>query len=156
RTRPSAGEPMVNTSDSRLSRVALARAPRLRDMLSSLRSGGTTAYASTKLALGRAEACKTCFNAFSTIDSDRALEAATESDKRYAAGRPRQLEGLPVAIKDMIDTRGIETRYGSQAYLGHVPDSDADVVKVLVDQGAILIGKATTHEFAWGVTTSST
>jgi len=145
----------VNTSDIGPSRVAIARAPRLRNTLASLRSSGTTAYASTKLALSRAETCKTCFNAFSIIDWDRALEAAAESDRRYAAGCPRQLEGLPVAVKDMIDTRGIETRYGSQAYLGHVPDSDADVVKALVDKRAILIGKTTTHEFAWGVTTSS-
>ncbi|WP_041681667.1 MULTISPECIES: amidase [Cupriavidus] len=134
---------------------ASAPAVGLRETLANLGRGRTTAYALTELALARAEASKKDFNAFSVIDWDRALKAAAESDRRYAAGRPRPLEGLPVAVKDLIDTRGIETRYGSLAYMGHVPNADADVVKALVDKGAIIIGKTTTHEFAWGVTTSS-
>lgn len=134
---------------------ASARSTGLRDTLMSLGKGRATAYALTELALTRAEASKKDFNAFSVIDWDRALKAAAESDRRYAAGRPRQLEGLPVAVKDLIDTRGIETRYGSLAYMDHVPNVDADVVQALVDKGAIIVGKTTTHEFAWGVTTSS-
>ncbi|WP_354684342.1 amidase [Cupriavidus necator] len=121
----------------------------------SLGKGRTTAYALTELTLSRAESSKKDFNAFSVIDWDCALKAAMESDRRYAAGQQRPLEGLPVAVKDLIDTRGIETRYGSLAYMGHVPDADADVVKALVDKGAIIVGKTTTHEFAWGVSTSS-
>ncbi|WP_396022730.1 amidase [Cupriavidus laharis] len=131
------------------------RVPSLRDTLASLRGGHTTARAVTEMALARAEASRKAFNAFSVIDWDRALRAAAESDRRYAAGQPRPLEGLPIAVKDMIDTRGLETRYGSLAYVGHVPDTDADVVGTLVDQGAIVVGKTNTHEFAWGVTTSS-
>jgi aspartyl-tRNA(Asn)/glutamyl-tRNA(Gln) amidotransferase subunit A len=73
----------------------------------------------------------------------------------YAAGKPRLLEGLPIAVKDLIDTKGIETRYGSAAYLGHVPSANAHVVRDLVDNGAIIIGKTTTHEFGLGVTTAS-
>ncbi|QRQ83856.1 amidase [Cupriavidus oxalaticus] len=143
---------MVKTPEHR---TTLARGPGLRDTLAALRQGGTTAHAEIKQALVRAEACKSGFHAFSVIDWERALKAAADSDRRYAAGQPRPLEGLPIAVKDLIDTRGIETRYGSAAYLGHVPAADAEVVQTLVERGAIVVGKTTTHEFAWGVTTSS-
>ncbi|MGO4611847.1 amidase family protein, partial [Variovorax sp. 2RAF20] len=65
------------------------------------------------------------------------------------------LEGLPIGIKDLIDTQGVETSYGSAAYMGHVPTADADIVRTLTERGAIPIGKTATHEFAWGVTTAS-
>ncbi|BDB26764.1 amidase [Cupriavidus sp. P-10] len=136
-------------------RPALAPSPGLRGTLAALRHGRTTAHAEIKQALVRAEACKRDFNAFSVIDWERALKAAADSDRRYEAGQPRPLEGLPIAVKDLIDTRGIETRYGSEAYLGHVPGADAEVVQALVERGAIVVGKTTTHEFAWGVTTAS-
>jgi aspartyl-tRNA(Asn)/glutamyl-tRNA(Gln) amidotransferase subunit A len=135
---------------------ALARAPGLRKALDALAAGRITATALTEQALERAEACKRTLHAFAAIDWDRALTAAADSDRRYEQGRPRPLEGLPIGVKDLIDTQGIETRYGSAAYLGHVPSADADIVKALVEQGAILVGKTTTHEFAWGVTTAST
>jgi len=77
------------------------------------------------------------------------------SDRKYREGTARKLEGIPVAVKDIIDTMGIETRYGSPAYIGHIPASDATVVRRLREAGAIVVGKTTTHEFAWGVTTSS-
>jgi aspartyl-tRNA(Asn)/glutamyl-tRNA(Gln) amidotransferase subunit A len=127
----------------------------LRDAMQALAGGCTTATALVTQALERAEACKKALNAFAAIDWDRALRAAADSDSRYAQGRPRALEGLPIGVKDLIDTKGIETRYGSQAYAGHVPTSDAEVVRQLTERGAIVIGKTTTHEFAWGVTTAS-
>ena len=127
----------------------------LRQTLEALAARRTTATALTKQALDKAEACKRTLNAFAAIDWDRALKAAADSDRRYADGKQRSLEGLPIGIKDLIDTKGIETRYGSQAYVGHVPGCDAEIVKQLTERGAIIIGKTTTHEFAWGVTTSS-
>jgi aspartyl-tRNA(Asn)/glutamyl-tRNA(Gln) amidotransferase subunit A len=136
--------------------VTAVHALSLRRALDALAARRTTATALTKQALDRAEACRKTLNAFSVIDWDRALKAAADSDRHYAEGKPRQLEGLPVGVKDLIDTKGIETRYGSAAYLGHVPCCDADVVKRLTERGAIVIGKTTTHEFAWGVTTAST
>jgi len=127
----------------------------LRQTLQALAARRTTATALTKQALDRAEACKKTLNAFSAIDWDRALKAAADSDRHYADGRQRSLEGLSIGVKDLIDTKGIETRYGSQAYVGHVPACDADIVKQLTERGAIVLGKTTTHEFAWGVTTAS-
>jgi aspartyl-tRNA(Asn)/glutamyl-tRNA(Gln) amidotransferase subunit A len=131
------------------------RALGLREALQALAGGHTTATVLMKQSLDRAEACKRSLNAFAAIDWDRALKAAADSDRRYAEGRPRPLEGLPIGVKDLIDTRGIETRYGSAAYVGNVPDRDADVVRQLAEGGAIVVGKTTTHEFAWGVTTAS-
>ncbi|MDM0078874.1 amidase [Variovorax sp. J2P1-59] len=143
-------------SHTRPSRFAALRAPSLREALGALATRRTTTVGLIAQALESAEACKRSVNAFSVIDWDRALKAAADSDLRYAEGRPRALEGLPIGIKDLIDTKDVETRYGSAAYLGNVPSTDAEVVRQLLAQGAIPIGKTTTHEFAWGVTTAST
>ncbi|WP_431510114.1 amidase [Variovorax sp. DAIF25] len=134
---------------------AVPRAPGLRRALEALAAGRTTVSVLVEQALDAAESAQRRFNAFATIDGEGALKAARESERRYAEGRPRALEGLAIGIKDLIDTRGIETRYGSAAFLGHVPDADAEIVAALVALGAIPIGKTSTHEFAWGVTTAS-
>lgn len=127
----------------------------LRHALDALASRQITAAALTEEALRRAEASKQSVNAFAAVDWDRALRAAADSDRRYGEGNQRPLEGLPIAVKDLIDTRGVATQYGSAAYRGNVPAADADIVKTLAASGAIVIGKTTTHEFAWGVTTAS-
>lgn len=136
-------------------RFLARRTPGLRTAREALIDGHVSAVNLTSHALGVAEASQRTVKAFATLASESALAAAAESDRRYAMGIARPLEGLPIGVKDLIDTRGIETRYGSAAYLGHVPSADAAVVRTLVDQGAIIIGKTTTHEFAWGVTTAS-
>lgn len=127
----------------------------LRDALEALASRQITAKGLAEEAIRRAQACQQALNAFAAIDGERALQAAAESDRRYGEGSQRPLEGLPIAIKDLIDTRNFETSYGSAACRGNVPAADADIVKALTACGAIVIGKTTTHEFAWGVTTAS-
>lgn len=131
------------------------RAPGLRKALEALASRRITVSRLIEQALEAAESGKRDLHAFAAIDWDGALKAAAESERRYAEGRPRALEGLAIGIKDLIDTRSIETSYGSAAYLGHRPNLDADVVRSLIERGAIPIGKTTTHEFAWGVTTAN-
>jgi len=132
-----------------------ARAPGLRGALDALAARRITVLGLIEQALDAAQACKRDLRAFAAIDREGALAAAAESDARYAQGRQRQLEGLAIGIKDLIDTQGIETSYGSAAYLGHLPASNADIVTALIERGAIPIGKTATHEFAWGVTTAS-
>jgi aspartyl-tRNA(Asn)/glutamyl-tRNA(Gln) amidotransferase subunit A len=124
------------------------------EMLASLRSGRATSQQLVEIAVDRARQCATDLNAFAAI-SDKASASAMASDRKYREGTARKPEGIPVAVKDIIDTMGIETRYGSPAYIGHIPASDATVVRRLREAGAIVVGKTTTHEFAWGVTTSS-
>ena len=88
--------------------------------------------------------------AFWALCLDRAAEEAEASAARWRDGTARPLEGVPLAVKDLFDTEGVETTYGSAMFRGHVPDRDADAVRRCRDAGAILLGKTATHEFAWG------
>ena len=65
------------------------------------------------------------------------------------------LSGKRLIVKDLIDTAGVRTTYGSKIYADHVPDRTAPAVQRLVDAGAVIVGKANLHEFAWGVTSQN-
>ncbi|WP_417257229.1 amidase [Celeribacter halophilus] len=82
--------------------------------------------------------------AFITLEKDRALE----KERSAPEGR---LSGLVVAVKDLIDTAGMRTTYGSEYFREHVPDTNADVVTELERQGAVILGKTNLNEFAYGV-----
>jgi aspartyl-tRNA(Asn)/glutamyl-tRNA(Gln) amidotransferase subunit A len=69
--------------------------------------------------------------------------------------RPGPLSGKTLLVKDLFDTAGIRTTYGSKIYADHVPDRTAPSVQALVDAGAVVVGKANLHEFAWGVTSQN-
>lgn len=91
------------------------------------------------------------YNAFITICEEEALAAALVAEEEIAKGKVRgPLHGIPVAMKDLIYTKGIRTTMGSKLYENFVPDYDATVVQKLKEAGAIIIGKANTHEFAYG------
>ncbi len=94
-------------------------------------------------------------NAFITIP-DNILKAAKDADTELKAGKYRgPLHGIPIGIKDLIDTEGILTTYGSILYKDNIPNQDATVITRLKEAGAILLGKTNTHEFALGVTTDN-
>jgi aspartyl-tRNA(Asn)/glutamyl-tRNA(Gln) amidotransferase subunit A len=84
-------------------------------------------------------------HAFITTCLDEALERAAKS-------RPGPLAGLPLGVKDMFDTSRCPTTYGSSMFADHVPASDAAVVERIEGAGAIVVGKTSTHEFGWGIT----
>jgi len=65
------------------------------------------------------------------------------------------LSGVPVHVKDLIDTAGLRTTYGSALFAEHVPDSTAECVRRLQRAGAVVVGKANLHEFAWGLTSQN-
>ena len=65
--------------------------------------------------------------------------------------RPGPLSGRTLAVKDLFDTAGIRTTYGSNLYADHIPDRNATAVQRLLDAGAVIVGKAHLPEFAWGV-----
>lgn len=95
-------------------------------------------------------------NAFALIDADGAFAAADEADRQLASGAETgPLHGIPFTVKDLIDTEGLETAFGSYLMQGNVPDRDAECVGRLKAAGAILIGKTTTPEFAGSVLTES-
>ena len=81
---------------------------------------------------------------------ERAAGEARASEERWARGDTRPLEGVPIAVKDLFDTEGVETTYGSAMFRGHVPGRDAEAVRLVREAGAIVLGKTATHEFAWG------
>ena len=91
--------------------------------------------------------------AFRALCLERAAAEAGRAEHAYRdGGRPGPLEGLPFAAKDIFDTAGVPTGYGSAMFADHVPPADAAAVACLRAAGAILVGKTTTHEFAWGIT----
>jgi amidase len=90
-------------------------------------------------------------NAIVSLRPEAALEEADAADRRAAAGEPLgPLHGLPIAIKDLEDTAGIRTTYGSVAFAEHVPTADSLLVARLRAAGAIVVGKTNTPEFGVG------
>jgi amidase len=101
--------------------------------------------------LERIEQVNPRVNAIVTLVPERALAEAAALDAGTAAGRRAGLlHGLPVAVKDLNDTAGIRTTYGSPIYADHVPITDALIVERLRGAGAIIIGKTNTPEFGAG------
>ncbi|VVB64760.1 Amidase [uncultured archaeon] len=91
-------------------------------------------------------------NAFTTLDKERALARAREFDRKPWNGL---LAGVPIAIKECISTRGIETTCSSRILRGYVPPYDAHVVERLKAEGAIVMGKTNMDEFAMGTSTET-
>jgi aspartyl-tRNA(Asn)/glutamyl-tRNA(Gln) amidotransferase subunit A len=102
----------------------------------------------------RIEMLDPALSAFNTLCLARAREeaAAAEAAYRRAGSEPRELEGVPIGVKDLFDTAGVRTTYGSPMFSDHVPARDAEVVRRVRAAGAIVVGKTQTHEFAWGIT----
>lgn len=101
--------------------------------------------------LARIEAVDGEVNAIVTLVPERALGEARELDARRARGEATGLlHGLPVAVKDLMDTAGIRTTYGSPIHADHVPTRDALIVTRMRAAGAVVIGKTNTPEFGAG------
>ena len=101
--------------------------------------------------LSRIERVNPAVNAIPTLLPEVALAGATAADRALAAGSPPgPLHGLPIAIKDLVLTRGIRTTFGSPIYADFVPDRDELLVERLRAAGAIVIGKTNTPEFGAG------
>ncbi|MGI9433617.1 MAG: amidase, partial [Geminicoccaceae bacterium] len=89
-------------------------------------------------------------NAFIVETPEKALEMARESDRRLAAGDARPMEGIPLAIKDLFCTKGVQTTAGSHILEGFVPPYESTVSTNLWSAGAVLLGKTNLDEFAMG------
>jgi Asp-tRNA(Asn)/Glu-tRNA(Gln) amidotransferase A subunit family amidase len=95
--------------------------------------------------LARIEAREDELRAWAYLDADAALAQARARDAETPRG---PLHGLPVGVKDVIDTADMPTEYGSPIYAGHRPERDADCVAWLREQGAVILGKTVSTEFA--------
>lgn len=92
-------------------------------------------------------------NAFITVASDQALATARATEAEQRQGKWRgPLHGIPIALKDNIDTAGIRTTAASGVFKNRVPSEDAEVVRRLKNAGAVILGKLNLHEFAYGGT----
>jgi amidase len=116
-----------------------------------LRAGEVSAAEVMRAHLARIDAVNPELNAIVTLDRDGALAGADAADQRLAEGEPLgPLHGLPIAVKDLEDTAGMLTTYGSPVFRDHVPGADTLLVARLRSAGAIVIGKTNTPEFGAG------
>jgi len=105
----------------------------------------------TGACLERIEKQNLALNAFITVMADSSLAEAQTAEAQIAHGEWRgPLHGVPVALKDLIDTAGVRTTAASALYKDRVAANDADVVRRLRQAGAVIIGKNNLHEFAYG------
>jgi len=131
-------------------------APQAAGLTERLRSGAVSATAATEAYLRRSERLDGLLRAFVTVSADTALEQARAADEALERGSLLgPLHGLPVALKDNIDTAGIRTTAGSRFFADRVPPADAEVARRLREAGAVLVGKTQLHEFAYGATTQN-
>jgi aspartyl-tRNA(Asn)/glutamyl-tRNA(Gln) amidotransferase subunit A len=116
-----------------------------------LRAGKVSPVELVHACLARIESQNPVLNAFVTVTAESALREARAADAEMRRGEWRgPLHGIPMAIKDMIDTRGVRTTGASAVYLDRIPEADAAVVSRLRRAGAILLGKLNMQEFAIG------
>lgn len=95
-------------------------------------------------------------NAYITVREEEALEEAQKLEEEVMQGNIRgPLHGIPIAVKDNLQTRGTKTTSGSKIFAEWIPDEDATAVRKLKEAGAIIIGKANLHEFAMGATSEN-
>ena len=105
----------------------------------------------TRACLDRIEKLNPTLNAFITVTDESALAEARAAEVEIARGEWRgPLHGIPIAIKDLIDTAGTGTTAASAVFERRVPTEDAEVVKRLRRAGAVILGKNNLHEFAYG------
>lgn len=136
---------------SDLTELSIAEASRL------IRAGALSPVDLTRAYLARIDRLEPRINAFITVTAETALEQARALQAELAEGRWRgPLHGIPIALKDNIDTAGILTTAASALFANRVPTEDAEVYRRLKDAGAVLLGKLNMHEFAYGGTSAIT
>src|SRR5258708_2602211 len=139
-----------------------AQAPRdlaaltLAEASGQMRAGTVTATQLTEACLARIDVYNPKLNCFITVLREQALAQARDLDAEQRRGRLRgPLHGIPIALKDNIDTAGVRTTAASAVFDDRVPDADAEVTRRLRAAGAVLIGKTNLHEVAMGGTSAT-
>ncbi len=126
----------------------------IHELTDAYRRGDLTPTAVAEAYLARIDALDGRLGAYLTVVRDQALAAARESELRWRAGAPLgPLDGAPVALKDVLCTRGVRTTCGSKMLESFVPPYDATVVERLRAAGAVILGKTNMDEFAMGSST---
>lgn len=115
-----------------------------------LAAGTVSSEELTRLCLARISKLDRALNAFITLDADSALEQARDCDRQRRAGRTSSpLHGVPIALKDNIDTAGIRTTAAARVFRNRVPTQDAEVTRRLKIAGPVFLGKLNLDEMAF-------
>ena len=123
--------------------------------LEKMRAGEISALELTEAHLGQIERHDEEIRAFLTVTAESARGQARAADEARAAGEERPLLGIPLALKDVLSTKGIETTCGSKILKGYLPVFDATAVARLYEAGAVMLGKLNMDEFAMGSSTEN-
>src|SRR5438105_5558518 len=123
--------------------------------IDAIASGRVTASAYVATLLGRAKALAG-LNTIITLNETGALAAAKKIDDDRSAGKPLpRLAGLPIIVKDNINTKDLPTTGGTPALKNFTPNANAPALQAVLDAGAIIIGKGNMHELAFGITSTN-
>jgi aspartyl-tRNA(Asn)/glutamyl-tRNA(Gln) amidotransferase subunit A len=149
-TAPTAGIAGNPGSNDALAGLTLAEAT------AHLQSGAVSSVDLVNACLARIDVYNPKVNAFITVTRETALAQAKALDAERRSGRVRgPLHGIPIALKDNIDTASVRTTAASAVFDDRVPSEDAEVTRRLAAAGAILLGKTNLHEFAFGGTSAT-
>jgi aspartyl-tRNA(Asn)/glutamyl-tRNA(Gln) amidotransferase subunit A len=148
----SAKEPANTSADSRLAPSSEALAFLNIESASALiKTRKVSPVELTRACLSRIERLNPQLNAFITVTAESALAEARQAEADIQQHRWRSaLHGIPIALKDLVDTAGVRTTAGSELFKDRVPAEDAEVVRRLKAAGAVFLGKLNMHEFAYG------
>ena len=128
-----------------LTRLSLSEASRL------VQAGQLSPVELTHACLARIDRHQPALNAFITVTGDEALAQARRAESEIRRGRwLGPLHGIPIALKDLVDTAGVLTSGGSGVFADRIPQRDAEVTRRLREAGAIFLGKLNLHELAYG------
>jgi aspartyl-tRNA(Asn)/glutamyl-tRNA(Gln) amidotransferase subunit A len=127
----------------------------LTETLEKLKNGDITSLELTRAYLDRIEKLDPVIKAYITVTPERALEDARKADALREEGEEHPLLGIPMGIKDVLSTEGIETTCASNILKGYVPVFNATCVQKLVDAGIVMLGKMNMDEFAMGSSTEN-
>ena len=125
--------------------------PTIHDLSHAIRRREVSPAELTRECLARIERLNPRLNAFITVLADSALDQARRAEQEIFRGKYRgPLHGIPIGLKDIIDTADARTTAGSALFKNRIPDADAEIVRRLRAGGAVILGKQNLHEFAYG------
>lgn len=127
----------------------------IHELQKKLRVGETTSLEITEALFERIDVVEEQVNAYITLTKESALKEAEIADKEIKKGKVGALTGIPIALKDLLCTKGVRTTCGSRILETFIPPYDSTVVKKLRDDGAVFPGKTNMDEFAMGSSTET-